>query len=133
MFRHLRKLRLRSIVTLGIAVLPTCVGVAVAVKTPAGNGSVFPSRLPAPTVNERAGEVDLVAQRAAEISTPAVVINVDGRLEALARGIDSALWDIWQTSPSGGWSQWERVGGVVTGDPVGVSNADGDAVHRLSA
>src|SRR4030081_633239 len=94
MFRHLRKLRLRSILTLGIAVLPTCVGVAVAVKTPAGNGSVFPSRLPAPTVNERAGEVDLVAQRAAEISTPAVVINVDGRLEAFARGIDSAFWDI---------------------------------------
>ena len=38
--------------------------------------------------------------------SPAVAINGVGRLETFAVGTDGALWHIWQTQPSGGWSGW---------------------------
>lgn len=37
---------------------------------------------------------------------PAVAASADGRLELFVPGADQQLWHIWQTSPSGGWSQW---------------------------
>ncbi|MER6358398.1 S8 family serine peptidase [Streptomyces sp. NPDC001634] len=36
-----------------------------------------------------------------------------GRLEAFGRGLDHALWHNWQTSPGGGWSGWNSLGGLV--------------------
>ncbi len=56
---------------------------------------------------------------------PAVGRNADGRLEVFACTRDHALWHIWQTAPNNGWSQWQRLGGVVLGAPAVVENADG--------
>jgi hypothetical protein len=47
--------------------------------------------------------------------TPAVVMNSDQRLELLIGGLDNCLWHIWQTTPSGGWSNW-----LSHGQPPGV-------------
>jgi hypothetical protein len=56
---------------------------------------------------------------------PAVGRNADGRLEVFACSRDHALWHIWQTAPNNGWSQWQKLGGVVLGAPAVVENADG--------
>ena len=56
---------------------------------------------------------------------PVVSRNKDGRLEVFTRGTDGALWHIWQTAPSNGWSGWGSLGGGLTSDPCLVSNADG--------
>ncbi|HEX8103237.1 MAG TPA: C1 family peptidase [Solirubrobacteraceae bacterium] len=47
-----------------------------------------------------------------------------GRLEVFARGSDKALWHIWQTAPSNGWSGWASMGGIID-QPVIARNADG--------
>ena len=39
--------------------------------------------------------------------------NGDGRIEVFVRGDDSALWHIWQTAPSNGWSTWATLGGNI--------------------
>jgi len=51
--------------------------------------------------------------------------NADGRLEVFARGTDAALWHIWQTARSNGWSGWGSLGGWITGRNAVVRNADG--------
>ncbi|MEV5935122.1 hypothetical protein AB0L56_20935 [Streptomyces sp. NPDC052079] len=58
------------------------------------------------------------------LTDPVVASNADGRLEAFVRGLDGALWHIWQTTPNGGWSGWASLGGGIT-DPVVGHNADG--------
>ncbi len=41
------------------------------------------------------------------IGVPAVHPNADGRLEVFLTGADSSLWQLWQTAPSNGWSDWD--------------------------
>ncbi|MEP7305143.1 MAG: hypothetical protein ABJA98_06465 [Acidobacteriota bacterium] len=36
--------------------------------------------------------------------------NQDGRQELFAIGTDGNVWQIWQTVPGGGWSEWRRLG-----------------------
>jgi hypothetical protein len=36
--------------------------------------------------------------------------NQDGRQELFAIGSDGEVWQIWQTAPNGGWSDWRRLG-----------------------
>ena len=36
--------------------------------------------------------------------------NQDGRQEIFAAGNDGNVWQIWQTAPNGGWSNWARLG-----------------------
>ncbi len=50
--------------------------------------------------------------------------NQDGRLEVFARGMDQALWHIWQVAPNSGWSGWSSLGGQIDLLSVG-SNQDG--------
>jgi hypothetical protein len=50
---------------------------------------------------------------------PAVAASADGRLEVLIRGVDGALWHIWETSPNGNWSDW-----LSHGSPAGVQLND---------
>src|SRR5262245_5599746 len=40
----------------------------------------------------------------------AVGSAADGRLEVFVPGIDGHLWHLYQTSPNGGWSDWEDLG-----------------------
>jgi acylphosphatase len=59
------------------------------------------------------------------IFDPVTTNNQDGRLEVFAKGSDGALWHIWQTAPSNGWSGWASLGGGM-GSPVGLArNLDG--------
>ena len=56
--------------------------------------------------------------------------NQDGRQEIFAIGSDGNLWQIWQTAPNGGWSEWKRTDappvGIRPSDRITVtSNADG--------
>jgi hypothetical protein len=46
--------------------------------------------------------------------------NQDGRQEIFALGSDGNIWQIWQTVPNGGWSNWEKLGRP----PAGIRNAD---------
>jgi hypothetical protein len=39
--------------------------------------------------------------------------DADGRLEAFVVGSDNAVWHAWQTSVTGGWIGWARLGGTV--------------------
>ncbi len=55
----------------------------------------------------------------------AVGRNQDGRLEVFARGLDGAVWHIWQGAANSGWSGWSSMGGSITSDPCVASNADG--------
>ena len=51
-------------------------------------------------------------------------IGAVGRLEVFARGADRAVWHLWQTAPSNGWSGWASMGGWV--DIISSArNADG--------
>ncbi len=50
--------------------------------------------------------------------------NADGRLEIFARGGDGAVWHMWQTAPSNGWSGWYSLGGWIDLLKV-ASNDDG--------
>jgi hypothetical protein len=54
---------------------------------------------------------------ASTILTDSAVVasNADGRLEVFAQGADQSLWHIWQTTPSGGWSNWFSQGHPNTG------------------
>ena len=52
------------------------------------------------------------------------VVQTLGRLEVFARGSDHALWHMWQTAPSNGWSGWASLGGWID-SPVVARNADG--------
>lgn len=51
---------------------------------------------------------------------PVVAQNADGRLEVFARGLDHAIWHIWQVTPGGGWADgWSSLGGnLVTGPSI---------------
>ena len=40
---------------------------------------------------------------------PVVAYNADGRLELFAKGSDSSLYHIWQTSPGSNWSNWDAL------------------------
>jgi hypothetical protein len=51
--------------------------------------------------------------------------NADGRQEIFAIGDDGALWQKWQKTPNGGWSNWSTLGG-----PVGARPLTGLAVGR---
>jgi hypothetical protein len=71
-----------------------------------------------------------------------VAPNADGRLEVFCvgqntAGDDTALWHLWQTAPSNGWSEWSSFGNPPPGfggvwgtsrlwySPVVAPNADG--------
>ena len=46
--------------------------------------------------------------------------NQDGRQEVFAVGDDGNLWQIWQTAPNGGWSDWGKLGQP----PIGIRRSD---------
>jgi hypothetical protein len=46
--------------------------------------------------------------------------NQDGRQEVFVLGSDGNLWQIWQTAPNGGWSDWGKLGQP----PVGIRHSD---------
>jgi hypothetical protein len=47
-------------------------------------------------------------------SDPAIIMNLDGRLEAFVVGTDNALWHASQITPgSSTWSSWQSLGGAV--------------------
>ena len=57
-------------------------------------------------------------------------VNQDGRQEAFVAGGDGEVWQIWQTSPNGGWSDWRKLGRpdakIRSGDRISVGrNQDG--------
>lgn len=64
--------------------------------------------------------------------TPSFTVgsNQDGRQEVFAIGNDGNVWQIWQTGPNGGWSDWRKFGQPFVGlrqpDRITVgSNQDG--------
>ena len=60
----------------------------------------------------------------AEAAVRAARGGVGGRMEVFARGTDKAVWHLWQTAPSNGWSGWASLGGWV--DIIrSARNADG--------
>jgi M6 family metalloprotease-like protein len=59
------------------------------------------------------------------LGRPAVGTNADGRLEVFIRGLDNALWQIWQVAPNGAWSGWNSLGGILTSEPAVGRNRDG--------
>lgn len=46
--------------------------------------------------------------------------NQDGRQEVFAVGSDGNVWQIWQTAPNDGWSDWRKLGQP----PVGIRRSD---------
>ena len=46
--------------------------------------------------------------------------NQDGRQEVFAVGSDGNVWQIWQTAPNGGWSDWRKLGQP----PAGIRRSD---------
>lgn len=61
------------------------------------------------------------------IGPPTIAPSADGRLELFIVGQDGNLYHIWQTTPSGGWSDWFSHGGNPPGvflSPVLFANAD---------
>ncbi len=46
--------------------------------------------------------------------------NQDGRQEIFAVGSDGNVWQIWQTAPNGGWSNWGKLSQL----PVGIRPSD---------
>jgi hypothetical protein len=46
--------------------------------------------------------------------------NQDGRQEVFVVGGDGNVWQIWQTVPNGGWSEWNKLGQP----PVGIRRSD---------
>jgi hypothetical protein len=44
--------------------------------------------------------------------------NQDGRQEIFAIGSDGNVWQIWQTAPNGGWSNWGSLGKPPAGVPI---------------
>ncbi|MBV9847819.1 MAG: hypothetical protein JOZ47_22515 [Kutzneria sp.] len=59
--------------------------------------------------------------------TPAGVTDADGRLEIFVTGFDGAIYDIWQLSPGGAWSDYLSLGGHVATDPAASVDVDGRA------
>ena len=59
------------------------------------------------------------------VPTPAMAANADGRLEVFAVGTDGGLWQVFQTTPNGGWGPWVRLGGSRMRSPAVGANADG--------
>jgi subtilisin family serine protease len=60
----------------------------------------------------------------ADAAVRQAAVGAVGRLEVFARGSDKAVWHIWQTAPSNGWSGWASMGGWV--DIItSARNADG--------
>jgi hypothetical protein len=47
--------------------------------------------------------------------TFAVGSNQDGRQELFVLGDDGNVWQIWQTAPNGGWSEWRKLGQPAVG------------------
>jgi hypothetical protein len=62
--------------------------------------------------------------------SPFLASSGDGRLELFVFGDDRALWHIWQTAWSNGWSAWTRRGGPWA-DPVEPAAAAPSADERL--
>jgi hypothetical protein len=56
-------------------------------------------------------------------------MNAFGKLELFITGADGALWEIYQTAPSNGWSHWyshgKPPGLAFTSDPTITSSQDG--------
>jgi hypothetical protein len=53
--------------------------------------------------------------------------NQDGRQEVFAVGSDGNVWQIWQTVPNGGWSDWAKLGQP----PTGIRQSDRITVGRM--
>ncbi len=60
----------------------------------------------------------------ADAAVRQAAVGAVGRMEVFARGSDKAVWHIWQTAPSNGWSGWASMGGWVDIIKSG-RNADG--------
>jgi Tachylectin len=62
-------------------------------------------------------------------SSPRLAASADGRLELVVVGDDGQLWAMWQTAPSGGWSDWtsrgKPAGITLQGAPMLAASADG--------
>jgi hypothetical protein len=70
------------------------------------------------------------AQSLGFTSVPVIAANSEGRLELLLTGNDFQLWHIYQTAPSGGWSDWISHGSPPGTDingftPAMAASADG--------
>jgi hypothetical protein len=57
--------------------------------------------------------------------------NADGRLEVFTIDSQGALWQIWQTSPGGGWSHWSSLDGPSAPQTVGFARVAKNADGRL--
>ena len=64
-----------------------------------------------------------------ENSSPAVVMNEDGRLEVFVVGANNQLYHKWQTSPSSSssWSNYQSLTGIIKdgSNPAVIRNSDG--------
>src|SRR5262249_5132239 len=58
----------------------------------------------------RADLQHLLASRRRSLARRGGGSAADGRLEVFVPGIDGHLWHLYQTSPNGGWSDWEDLG-----------------------
>jgi hypothetical protein len=69
------------------------------------------------------------AKTAGPTLPPALVQNLDGRLEVFVLGADGALWHIWQNAPNGTWSNWASLSKppttAIAGPPSVAQNKDG--------
>jgi murein DD-endopeptidase MepM/ murein hydrolase activator NlpD len=75
-------------------------------------------------------------------SDVAVTLHAGGGLEVFSRGLNGALWHIWQQTAGGNWSTWHTLGGQLNGAPSAAINADGrlevvargttNAVYRIA-
>ena len=59
------------------------------------------------------------------LDRPDVASNGDGRLEVVGRGLDRAIWHIWQQKPNGDWDRWSSLDGRLRNAPTITRHANG--------
>jgi hypothetical protein len=74
-----------------------------------------------------ADQVELVEDAAVCVPPVVVLRRPDDRLQAYARGVNNALWEVHQTN-LGIWSSWASLGGRIAGAPSAASAPDGRIV-----
>lgn len=76
-----------------------------------GQGGIFNISQVAPNGGWREGWLDKGSPSSSvRITAHVVGRNADGRQEIFAIGDDNALWQKWQVTPNGGWSEWKAGG-----------------------
>jgi hypothetical protein len=70
-------------------------------------------------------EWDAIGSMTGFVGRPTVARSKDDRLEVFGRTAAGELWHVWQTTPNGGWSGWEKRGDRCTTDAAAALNADG--------